>query len=67
MDQVKEHLALNDHNNRDQHRRQKGHSTTTCVSKLLKDNCQTIEAGLMTAIIAIDIYAAFDLVEHRIL
>ena len=53
--------------NANQHGSRKGHSTTTCVGEILEDNYEAQEAGLMTAITANDMSAAFDLVDHQIL
>ena len=64
MDQVRNHLNKNNFYNKNQHGSRASHSTTTCVTELLEDNNEAMEKGYLTAITAIDMSAAFDLVDH---
>ena len=67
MDQVKNHLNNNNYFNKNQHGSRLNHSTTTCVLEVLEENNQAIEKKYLTAITAIDLSAAFDLVDHQVL
>ena len=67
MDQVRQHLDDNSFFNPNQHGSRSGHSTTTCVTEILEDNHEAMENGHLTALTAIDMSAAFDLVDHGIL
>ena len=67
MQQVKLHIKTHNLTNKDQHGGRGGHSTTTCVVELLEDIKTAQENRLKTALVAIDLSAAFDMCNHKIL
>ena len=67
MDQVKDHLVKNNFWNNNQHGSRVKHSTTTCVCEILEDSNKANEKGLMTAVTAVDMSSAFDLIDHKVL
>ena len=60
---------VNDNNliNEDQHGGRKGHSTSTCILEILEEVNSANRAKLCTALLAVDLSAAYDLCDHKIL
>ena len=67
FDQVMAHVKKNNLTNKDQHGGRKAHSTTTCVAELTEGSRLALEAGQKVAWLALDLSAAYDLCDHRIL
>ena len=63
MDHIHSHKLINDR----QHGGRKGHSTNTCVLEVLSEVTKAKEEGMQVGILAIDMSAAYDLVNHKIL
>ena len=53
--------------NEDQHGGRPGHSTSTCVLEVLDVVQEAQEQGYTPAVLALDLSAAFDLVDHQVL
>ena len=58
LDQLDEHITLNNLINKDQHGGRTGHSTTTCLGELLEDIKEASDHNMKVAITAIDLSAA---------
>ena len=63
MSHIKEHMILN----KNHHGGISKHSTTTCILQILDDTKNNLEKNKKTAIMAIDLSSAYDLVDHDIL
>ena len=67
FEQLKEHCEKHDIISKDQHGGRSRHSTTTCLLELHEQEAKLKAEGLKTALIAVDLSAAYDLVSHRIM
>ena len=67
MNQVETHLRANNLTHCDQHGGRKGHSTTTCLTEILEEVKESQEKKEMVALMAIDLSAAYDMVNHNLL
>ncbi len=65
--QVKSHLELNDLNNNLQSAYSSGHSTETALLSIKNDIHLSLSKGLPTALILLDLSAAFDTIDHDLL
>ena len=67
MDQVGAHLSKHNLTNKDQHGGRKAHSTMTCLNEILEDAETAQEDKNQVALTAIDLSAAYDILNHDIL
>ena len=67
MEQFEKHVTTNHLWSKDHHGGRPGHSTTTCVGELLEDVHQAKKDKLQVALVALDLSAAYDMVNHAIL
>ena len=67
MNQIANHISQHQLMNKDQHGGRSQHSTTTCLGEILEDAKKALEDKKLVAIVAIDLSAAYDLVDHEIL
>ena len=67
MNQVEHHLATHNLTNKDQHGGRKAHSTTTCLTEILEDAKGAQEKKNYVALVAVDLTAAYEMVNHDIL
>ena len=67
MEQLDQHIEKNSLTNKDQHGGRPGHSTTTCLGEIVEDIREAQEAKLRVALVAIDLSAAFDTINHPIM
>jgi len=64
---IEEYLEYNDLNDIYQSAYRRGHSTETALLKVHSDIAEALDKGYMTALIMVDLSAAFDLIDHPIL
>ena len=67
FEQLKEHCEKYNIITKDQHGGRCRHSTTTCLLELQEQEAKMKGEGLKTAIIAVDLSAAYDLVSHQVM
>ena len=67
MNQVDSHLRTNGLINKDQHGGRAAHSTTTCLTEITEDVRSAQEEKNHVALVAIDLSAAYDMVNHELL
>ena len=67
IDQFELHMERNKLWNDNHHGGRKGHSTTTCVGELLEDVQEARQDKLQVAMVALDLSAAYDMVNHSLL
>ena len=65
--QISKFLKSTNQINPNQHGGRKGHSTTTCVVELISSINRGLNNKLKVGMIAVDLSAAFDLCDHKIL
>jgi len=61
------HLEHNDLNDIYQSAYRRGHSTETALLKVHSEIAEALDEGSMTALIMLDLSAAFDVIDHPIL
>jgi len=61
---LKPHICSSSHWNNLQSAYSRGHSTETALCKILDDIIEAADGGHITALISLDISAAFDAVDH---
>ena len=67
MNQIQRHIDQYDLLNMNQHGGRKNHSTITCLGETLEESIKAHEGKLHTALVAVDLSAAYDLCDHQIL
>ena len=67
LNQIRNHLNEHQLINTNQHGGLKKHSTTTCLLELVAEIEKAQEEKLKTAILAVDLSCAYDLVDHKLL
>ena len=65
--QIIEHNRVNNLNNKNQHGGRPNHSTNSCLIEINEEIQEAKENKLTTAILAIDLSAAYDMVRHDVL
>ena len=65
--QIQRHMDLNSLNNPMQSAYRQGHSCETAVLKVHNDICQALDKGFVVIHVMLDLSAAFDTLDHRIL
>jgi len=64
---IEEHLEHNGLNDIYQSACRRGHSTETALLKVHSDIAEALDEGHMTSLIMLDLFAAFDVIDHTIL
>jgi len=67
LSRVKAHISTSSNFNQAQSAYRQNFSTETALLATLNDNYQAIDEGCSTVLVALDISAAFDIIEHSIL
>ena len=67
IEQIRKHLNLNSLINTNQHGGLKQHSTTTCLLEIVNKLNEAQELKQKSAVLAIDLSSAYDLVDHNLL
>ena len=67
FDQIQLHIENNNIISSSQHGGRKGHSTTTCLQEIQEAYHKSKSLGLKSAIVAIDLSAAYDLCSHEVI
>ena len=67
FEQIKQHIRENKLINKNQHGGLSNHSTTTCLLELMNELNESNDTKMKTAVLAIDLSSAYDLVSHKVL